>query len=323
MNTNSVTFSTINIELEEFRSRYSFLFKSCNPLLQELLSYVLRGNGKMMRPILVLLTARHFGQIPDNIYHVASAFELLHTGSLVHDDVVDNSSERRGNPSVKEVFNNKLAVLLGDYIVALSLEEAVKSGKIEIVSMLSRLAMNLSEGEIIQLNSRKDRRLSEELYFDIIKKKTAYLFSSCAKSAAIACNATPEETEAFGKFGFLSGVCFQIKDDIFDYFKSKEIGKPFGNDLREGKFTLPAIYALSTSDRDWQLKIEAVKSCVATEDDISEIIDYSITHGGVSYAEQKMYDFRNLALSSLPFSIDQDLRGTFESYIDLIIDRSK
>ncbi|HZK04081.1 MAG TPA: polyprenyl synthetase family protein [Bacteroidaceae bacterium] len=323
MNKKPVIFPSINVELEEFRSRYFALYKSSNPLLQRLLSYVLKGNGKMMRPILILLTAKYFGPIQEKIYHVSSALELLHTGSLVHDDVVDNSSERRGNLSVNEAFSNKQAVLLGDYIVAMSLEEALKSGNIQIVQILSMLAMKLSEGEIIQLNSRKDNALSEELYFDIIKKKTASLFSSCSRSAALVCNATAQELDAFEQFGFFSGICFQIKDDIFDYFKSKEIGKPFGNDLREGKFTLPAIYALNKSGQDWESRIAAVKSCVATDNEIGEIIDFTVAHGGVSYAEQKMREYRNKAINSLPLSMDKGLRDCFETYIDVIIGRSK
>lgn len=313
----------IKDEFAEFNAHYYSLFTSDVAVTNSFLEFLGSCRGKMMRPILILLSAKSFGPIPKGVYNVAAALELLHQGSLIHDDVVDDSDERRGRPSINAIFNNKMAVLLGDYVVAMALEQITKANHIKLITLMYDLIKNLSEGEILQLDSRNDKILSEEKYFNIISRKTAYLFSTSTKMSSLLCNASNDDIEALTRFGEIAGLCFQIKDDIFDYQHSTEIGKPFGNDLREGKFTLPAIYALTHSDRDWSDAIDLVKSCSASDDLISEITDFTIKNGGIQYAENKMKELKSQAISILPSRIPDNIRKALSCYLDLIIDRQK
>ena len=276
-----------------------------------------------MRPILVLLVAKSYGKVSDSTYHLASAVELLHQGSLIHDDVVDESDKRRGKKSANAVFDNKMAVLLGDYIVSMALRQIAATANIRSVDALSALIGTLSEGEITQLNALDNNTLSEELYFDIISKKTAILFSSCTSLSAILSGASSDEVDAFRQFGHVAGLCFQIMDDILDYHDSSETGKPSGNDLKEGKFTLPAIYSLTHSDRDWSAHIKAIRSLEATPTQIREVTEYSVSNGGIDYALKKMEEFKTQAIQGLPSFISADLRTAFTSYLELITNRSK
>ena len=313
----------IEVEFEEFRKRYSSLFSSANPGVDILLKFLLERKGKLMRPILVLLVAKSYGKVSDSTYHLASAVELLHQGSLIHDDVVDESDKRRGKKSANAVYDNKMAVLLGDYIVSMALRQIAATANIRSVDALSALIGTLSEGEITQLNALDNNTLSEELYFDIISKKTAILFSSCTSLSAILSGASSDEVEAFRQFGHVAGLCFQIMDDILDYHDSSETGKPSGNDLKEGKFTLPAIYALTHSNRDWSAHIKAIRSLEATPQQIREVTEYSVSNGGIDYALAKMEELKNQAIQGLPSFISADLRTAFTSYLELITNRSK
>lgn len=313
----------IEAEFEEFRGRYSSLFSSANPGVDILLKFLLERKGKLMRPILVLLVAKSYGKVSDSTYHLASAVELLHQGSLIHDDVVDESDKRRGKKSANAVFDNKMAVLLGDYIVSMALRQIAATANIKSVDALSALIGTLSEGEITQLNALDNNTLSEELYFDIISKKTAFLFSTCTSLSAILSGASSDEVEAFRQFGHVAGLCFQIMDDILDYHDSSETGKPSGNDLKEGKFTLPAIYALTHSDRIWSAHIKAIRSLEATPTQIHEVTEYSVSNGGIDYALKKMEELKTQAIQGLPSFISADLRIAFTSYLELITNRSK
>ena len=211
----------IEAEFDEFKSRYSSLFSCANPAVDLLLKFLLQRNGKMMRPVLVMLVAKSFGNLTDSIYHLASAVELVHQGSLIHDDVVDESETRRGKSSANATFDNRLAVLLGDYIVSKSLLEVVATHNLKCVNAISALIGTLSEGEIIQLDVLNSTTLSEDAYFEIITGKTASLFSACTSLSAILCGATDEQLEAFRTYGNIAGLCFQIMDDILDYHDSK------------------------------------------------------------------------------------------------------
>lgn len=313
----------IELEFEEFRKRYSLLFSSANPGVDLLLKFLLERKGKLMRPILVLLVAKCYGKIQDSTYHLASAVELLHQGSLIHDDVVDESDKRRGKKSANAVYDNKMAVLLGDFIVSMALIQITATANIKSVDALSTLIGTLSEGEITQLNALDNTTLSEDLYFDIISKKTAILFSSCTSLSALLSGASEQDIEAFRQFGHVAGLCFQIMDDILDYHDSSETGKPSGNDLKEGKFTLPAIYALTHSDRDWSDHIKAIRSLEATPDQIREVTEYSVSNGGIDYALAKMDELKKQAIQGLPAFISHDLRNSFESYLELITNRIK
>lgn len=313
----------IESEFNEFTGRYSSLFSSGNPGVDLLLRFLLERKGKLLRPILVLLVAKCYGQVNDAAYHLASAVELLHQGSLIHDDVVDESDKRRGRKSANAVYDNKMAVLLGDYIVSMALQQISSTSNIKCVNTLSSLIGILSEGEITQLNALDSITLSEELYFDIISKKTAILFSSCTALSALLSGASEPETEAFRQFGHVAGLCFQIMDDILDYHDSSETGKPSGNDLKEGKFTLPAIYALNHSDHDWSAHIKSIRSLDATPEQIRQVTEYSVSNGGIAYAQAKMEELKTQALQGLPAFITPELRTAFKSYLELIINRSK
>jgi octaprenyl-diphosphate synthase len=261
--------------------------------------------------------------VKESTYHLASAVELLHQGSLIHDDVVDESDKRRGKKSANAVYDNKMAVLLGDFIVSMALIQITATANIKSVDALSTLIGTLSEGEITQLNALDNTTLSEDLYFDIISKKTAILFSSCTSLSALLNGASDAEIEGFRQFGHVAGLCFQIMDDILDYHDSSETGKPSGNDLKEGKFTLPAIYAITHSDRDWSAHIKAIRALEATPEQIREVTEYSVSNGGIDYALAKMDELKKQAIQGLPAFISPELRNSFECYLELITNRVK
>lgn len=323
MDYSSLICAPVKTEFDEFQKRYSSLFSCPNPAVDILLKFLSRRNGKLMRPILVLLVSKCYGQVPDSSYHLASAVELLHQGSLIHDDVVDESEKRRGRRSANAAFDNRIAVLLGDYIVSMALQEITATGNVRSIDTLSTLIGTLSEGEINQLNALNDTQLSEDVYFDIISKKTAILFSSCTALSALLNGASESDVESFRQFGHIAGLCFQIMDDILDYHDSSETGKPSGNDLKEGKFTLPAIYALNHSDRDWLAHIKAIRSLEATADQIREVTEYSVSNGGIEYAVSKMEELKKQAIQGLPAFIPSDLLTAFKAYLELITNRAK
>ena len=316
-------YAPIRTEFDEFRSHYSSLFSCSNPAVDVLLKFLSRRNGKMMRPILVLLVAKCYGEIPQSAYHLASAVELLHQGSLIHDDVVDESEQRRGKRSVNSAFDNRLAVLLGDYVVSMALQQITETADIRCVDQLSKLIGTLSEGEINQLNALDQEKLSEDVYFDIISKKTAILFSSCTELSAVLSGGSAADAEAFRQFGHVAGLCFQIMDDILDYHSSDETGKPTGNDMKEGKFTLPAIYALNNSGLDWSVHIKAIRSLSATPEQIKEVTDFTLSNGGIGYAVNRMDELKKQAIQGLPASIPSDIRNALISYLELITNRAR
>lgn len=278
----------------------------------------------MMRPILTLLMAKLFGEINYSALHAALSLELLHTASLVHDDVVDESDKRRGQSSVNAIYNNKVSVLVGDYMLATSLKHSAMTGSIRIVDLVARLGQNLAEGEIIQLTNINASEFSEEVYYDVIRKKTAALFTASAEAGAVAVNSSDEMVQNARLFGEMIGIAFQIKDDIFDYYSSGEIGKPTGNDMSEGKLTLPALHVLNTlgDEKMCQLAFR-IKSLDATDAEISLFIDYVKKNGGIEYARQVMVDYRNKALDLLPSTADTTIKDALTAYIDYVIERKK
>ena len=311
-------------EFEEFKSLFDASLQSSNPLLSEVLTYIKQRNGKMMRPILTLLMAKLFGEINYSALHAALSLELLHTASLVHDDVVDESDKRRGQSSVNAIYNNKVSVLVGDYMLATSLKHSAMTGSIRIVDLVARLGQNLAEGEIIQLTNINASEFSEEVYYDVIRKKTAALFTASAEAGAVAVNSSDEMVQNARLFGEMIGIAFQIKDDIFDYYSSGEIGKPTGNDMSEGKLTLPALHVLNTlgDEKMCQLAFR-IKSLDATDAEISLFIDYVKKNGGIEYARQVMMDYRNKALDLLPSTADTTIKDALTAYIDYVIERKK
>lgn len=311
----------IDKEFEEFRRLFDSSLQSSNSLLSEVLSYIKQRNGKMMRPILALLIAKLFGEINDSTLHAALSLELLHTASLVHDDVVDESDKRRGQSSVNAIYNNKVSVLVGDYMLATSLKHSAMTREITIVDLVACLGQNLSEGEIIQLANINASEFSEEVYYDVIRKKTAALFTASAEAGAISVHASDEMVKNARLFGEMIGIAFQIKDDIFDYYSSDEIGKPTGNDMREGKLTLPVLNMFDDEEmRKLALRIRALD---ASDEDIARFIEYTKVKGGIEYARQAMVDYRNKALALLPQSAGQAVKDALTAYIDYVIERDK
>ena len=314
----------ISAEFEVFKQKFDASLQSSNPLLDEVIRFIKQRNGKMMRPLLAMLMAKLCGEIVDSTYYAAISLELLHTASLVHDDVVDESDKRRGQSSVNAIYDNKVSVLVGDYLLATSLTNAALTGDIRLVELVSRLGQKLSEGEIIQLTNTNATDFSEDVYFDVIRKKTAALFSSAAEAGVISVNSTDKMIERSALFGELIGIAFQIKDDIFDYYSSEDLGKPTGNDMREGKLTLPALYVLNEFKDDSMIALALkIRALEATDTEISYFIDYIKQNGGIEYATQVMVNYRNKALEVLPESISDELKVSLTSFIDYVIERKK
>lgn len=310
-------------EFEEFKRLFDASLQSSNPLLGEVIAYIKQRNGKMMRPMLVLLMAKVCGEVNDGTYHSAISLELLHTASLVHDDVVDESDKRRGQKSVNALYDNKVSVLVGDYLLATSLKEAASTGDIRIVELVAKLGQHLSEGEIVQLSNTNANDFSEEVYFEVIRKKTAALFASCAEAGARSVSSSDEIGQNAYLFGEMIGIAFQIKDDIFDYFSS-DIGKPTGNDMREGKLTLPALHVLNTcADESMKALALRIRSLEASKEEIDHFIAYIKEQGGIEYARRVMLDYRDKALDLLPPNTSPEVREALTAYIDFVINRTK
>ena len=316
--------SPINSEFEVFKQMFDSSLQSSNPLLNEVMSHIKQRGGKMMRPILSLLFAKLFGGVNDSTYHAAISLELLHTASLVHDDVVDESDKRRGQASVNAIFDNKLSVLVGDYLLATSLKHSAQSGKLSLVNLVSDLGQMLSVGEIIQLTNISATDFSEEVYFDVIKNKTAALFAVAAKAGALSVDSSDEYAEKAYTFGEMIGIAFQIKDDIFDYLSSDEIGKPTGHDMREGKLTLPALYVLNqTKDEALMQLALKIRALEATTEEIEQFTNIVKEKGGIEYAYKVMADYTEKALSILKEISSGELQDSLQAYVDYVVARNK
>lgn len=314
----------IEKEMAMFNSYFESQFKSDLPLLDSALRYVNEGTGKKMRPILLLLVAKYLGNLNIKMLASASAMEMLHTASLLHDDVIDESDKRRGRPSVNIAYNNSIAVLVGDYILSQSLNNAATTRDYRIVEELSILGKALTRGELMQLDLQRNGSYSEENYISVIKYKTASLFVCCCACAVYSADADTEMLERFKKFGENIGICFQIKDDLFDYY-SNDVGKPTGSDMREGKITLPALYVLENSNNPILEPIRAklTASQFLDENEIGQLIRISIEEGGIGYAENMIERYRSEALALLPDDISDELREALTAYIDYVIKRDK
>lgn len=314
----------IEKEMAMFNSYFESQFKSDLPLLDSALRYVNEGTGKKMRPILLLLVAKYLGNLNIKMLASASAMEMLHTASLLHDDVIDESDKRRGRPSVNVAYNNSIAVLVGDYILSQSLNNAATTRDYRIVEELSILGKALTRGELMQLDLQRNGSYSEENYISVIKYKTASLFVCCCACAVYSADADTEMLERFKKFGENIGICFQIKDDLFDYY-SNDVGKPTGSDMREGKITLPALYVLENSNNPMLEPIRAKLSAsqFLDENEIGQLIRISIEEGGIGYAENMIERYRSEALALLPEDISDELREALTAYIDYVIKREK
>lgn len=282
-------------EMEQFNDAFRRTLYSDNPLLEQAVEHLLRAPGKQLRPLLVLLSARTVGQVSENVIRVALALEMLHTASLVHDDVVDESDRRRGLPSVNALLSNQVAVLAGDFILSKALDCAAQTGDVRMVQYIAQLGQLLADGELLQMHNQETEELSEGAYFEIVSRKTASLFSVCARLGVLAAGGTEREAERMAQFGKLVGICFQLRDDVFDY-GTAEIGKPTAGDMREGKLTLPVIYALNrTEDEAMRALAMKVRRQEATAQEIQQLIDFTIAEGGLEYAQWHMKDMQGMA----------------------------
>ena len=311
-------------DLDNFIALFQRAMTHDDGMLGSALSHIRQRGGKRMRPILTLLMARNYGEISAVTQHSAVGLELLHTASLVHDDVVDESGERRGQASVNATFNNKVAVLVGDYILSTALLHVSYTGHQRIIEYLAELGRTLAAGEILQLSNIQNQAISEDVYYHVIKQKTAALFEACAAIGALSGGATEEEMLKAREFGQNLGIMFQIRDDIFDYFDSKEIGKPTGNDMTEGKLTLPVIYALNNTDfESMHTLAKKVKAGTINPDEIAVLVEFTKQQGGIDYAEQKMSDFSKLCLRYIDENVKKEaIRDSLTAYVDYVVQRN-
>jgi len=320
--------SIIRQPIEEDLNNFTKLFNSCfshkDALLSEVLSYVQKRGGKHMRPMLLLLMAKNYGQITDVTQYSAVSLELLHTSSLIHDDVVDESDERRGQPSVNSSYNNKVAVLVGDYILSTVLLNVSFTYNQRIVEYLAELGRVLAAGELLQLSNIKNQEIREDIYYEVIQKKTAALFEACAAIGALSANASDDAVAKAKEFGMNLGMMFQIRDDIFDYFDSKEIGKPTGNDMAEGKLTLPVIYALNNTDFEaMQTLAKKVKAGTINTDEIAVLVEFTKQNGGIEYAEQQMAKYSKHCMDYIEANVkEKAVKEALTAYVDYVVQRN-
>ena len=320
--------STIRKPIEGEMNNFVELFKQSlsqgDGMLESVLSHIRQRGGKRMRPMLILLTAKNYGEVSSVTQNAALGLELLHTASLVHDDVVDESDQRRGQPSVNAEYNNKVAVLVGDYILSTALLRVALSDNHEIVQNLAELGRTLAAGEILQLSNISNQEISEDVYYQVIDQKTAVLFEACCKLGAISVGAPRDVIEKAAKFGHNIGMIFQIRDDIFDYYDSAEIGKPTGNDMLEGKLTLPIIYSLTHYENAAVLNLaKKVKNGTINNDEIAILIEFAKQYGGIKYAEKKMEEFAVECQSFIDECVKPELKDSFKAYLEYVIQRDK
>ena len=288
-------------EIKEFEPRFRASMKSRVSLLDKIMHYIIKRKGKQMRPMFVFLSAKVFGETTDSTYRAAAMIELLHTATLVHDDVVDDANKRRGFFSINAIWKNKIAVLVGDYFLSKGLLLAVENEEFELLKIMSNSVREMSEGELLQIEKARKLDITEKVYYDIIRQKTATLIASCCASGANSVGVTKEVREKMRLFGEYTGIAFQIKDDLFDYGSDGEtIGKPTGIDIKEKKMTLPLIYALSNASFFEKRKvINVVKNHNENKKKVKEVISFVIEKGGIEYAQKAMNDYKEKALAIL------------------------
>ncbi len=311
----------IGAELALFEKKFSESVKSTNPLLDRIMKFIIRRKGKQMRPMFVFLSAKIAGGITDVSYRAASLIELLHTATLVHDDVVDDAMKRRNFFSINALWKNKIAVLVGDYLLSKGLLLSIEHGDIPILQITSRAVKEMSEGELMQMEKARKLDIDERVYFDIIRAKTASLLASACSAGAYSAAQDTAVSENFRLFGEKVGIAFQIKDDLFDYGQDN-IGKPTGIDIKEKKMTLPLIYALQHADIATKRKvIYTVKNNSTDRKKVNEVIDYVQHSGGIAYAQQKMKEYKEEALQILHTYPDTPARQAMEELVNYVINR--
>lgn len=312
----------IAVELVRYKEAFRATLQANNPLLAAALNHLTRRLGKMMRPTLLLLCAREGGAVTDEVLHAAAGLEMLHTASLVHDDVVDESNMRRGQRSVNAIFDNKAAVLVGDFITSKALTEVALTRSLEAIDRMAWLGQTLADGELLQLNNTQSTVFSEQDYYEVISKKTAALFATCAFLGARLGGADAERMAALERFGHIVGLCFQLRDDIFDFDENIDAGKPKGNDMHEGKLTLPVIHALNaTTDARYYRLALRVRTREASKLEVQELVDFTIAGGGLEYAESEMFRLHTEGLEQLSNLRDSAVQEALRLYLDYVVKR--
>jgi len=314
----------IKDEMKLFEKKFKQSLQSKVPLLDRIMHYIIKRKGKQMRPMFVFLTAQLFGEVNDKSYRAASLIELLHTATLVHDDVVDEANLRRGFFSVNALWKNKIAVLVGDFLLSKGLLLSVENEDYDLLKIVSSAVKDMSEGELLQIEKARKLDIEESVYFDIIRKKTAVLISSCCACGASSMNQNKEIIKKLYLFGEKAGIAFQIKDDLFDYTQSSFIGKPTGIDIREQKMTLPLIYTLNNVDKKTKNGIiNTVKNDHKNVKKVSDLIELVKNTGGLKYASEIMKNYQKEALTILSEFPDSDAKNSLELLVDYVINRKK
>ncbi|MDE5419874.1 polyprenyl synthetase family protein [Labilibaculum sp. DW002] len=311
-------------EMDQFETYFKDSMKTKVRLLNVINRYIIKRKGKEIRPILVFLSAKLAGTINDSTYTAAALTQLLHTATLIHDDVVDEAYERRGFFSVNALWKTKAAVLVGDFLLSKGLLIALDNNEFGQLKVVSDAVREMSEGELLQLEKSRKLNITEEVYFDIIYKKTASLIASCTELGAISAGASEEDQQKLKQFGSHLGIAFQMKDDLFDYEKQGTIGKPTGNDIKEKKLTLPLIYALrniSDKDRRWALKI--IRKHNKNKVKVNELISFVKDNGGIDYTSQKMIEYKQKAMNILHEFPTSEAREALINLVDYTISRNK
>ena len=313
----------ITQELDLFETKFREAMKSNVPLLDTIMTYIVKRKGKQVRPMFVFFSAKLFNGINDSTYRAASLVELLHTATLVHDDVVDDSDERRGFFSINALWKNKIAVLVGDYLLSKGLLLSVKNKDYHLLEIVSESVEAMSEGELLQIEKTRNLNLSEEIYYDIIRKKTASLIASCCAIGAASAGANAEQIEQMRLFGEKIGIAFQMKDDLLDYGDS-DIGKPTGIDLKEKKLNLPIIYTINNSDRSTRnFIINTIKNHNNNKSKVTEVIKYVNEHDGIAYTRKAMERHKNEALTLLNNVSESPYKENLRELVAYVIDRTK
>lgn len=314
----------VDKEMAEFEAYFSKTMRSEIPLLNIILNYILRRKGKQMRPLLVFLTAKLNGNIAEPTFVAATCIELLHTASLVHDDVVDDAHERRGSLSINALWNSKIAVLLGDYLLSSGMHICVEKSRYDMLEIISEAVKSMSEGELLQIQKARKLNIKEEDYYKIIISKTAALLSACTACGARSTTEDPETIQLMKEFGENIGIAFQIRDDILDYEGTGLTGKTVGNDIKEKKITLPLIYALEQSPVSKKRQVLAiVKNKKKTKAEITEVINYVSDYGGIGYAELKMNQYRDKALAILDSYPESKVKESLREFVHYTTSRKK
>jgi octaprenyl-diphosphate synthase len=316
MNTTSKIKAPIAGEMKSFEAYFRTQLNSRIPLLTIITNYLVRRKGKQMRPMLVFLSAKLNGTIGEASFTAAGLIELLHSATLIHDDVVDETYQRRGFFSINALWRSKIAVLVGDYFLSAGLISALKTGQIGVLEVVSEAVKEMSEGELLQIEKSRQLNITEEIYYEVIRKKTATLIAACTKAGAYSVKASPEQLQKMHDFGTALGMAFQIRDDLLDYEKTNLAGKPTGNDLKEKKITLPLIYVLNQMNNGEKRKVlRTIKRHHKNEKKIALIMQMVKERGGIGYAKERMTHFRDEALTILNSYPESEARA---SLIELV-----